>query len=39
VQGILQVQKDQLDLDYLEQAAEQRGVSKLLDRALKEADL
>ena len=37
VLGILQVQDEKLDYAYLEQAAQQRGVHTLLERALKEA--
>jgi hypothetical protein len=38
VLGVLQVQQEQLDRTYLEQAAQQRGVSDLLEQALREAD-
>ncbi|NLD36004.1 MAG: hypothetical protein GX654_03965 [Desulfatiglans sp.] len=34
--GILQVQSGRLDIDYLVKRAEQRGVSELLEKALKE---
>ena len=35
--GVLEVQRGQLDLKYLERIAKERGVMKLLDRALIEA--
>jgi hypothetical protein len=35
---VLQVQEEQLDRTYLEQAAQQRGVSDLLEQVLREAD-
>lgn len=38
VLGVLQVQRDRLDRGYLERVAQQRGVSDLLERALKEAE-
>jgi hypothetical protein len=38
VLGVLQVQEEQLDRTYLEQAAQQRGVSDLLEQVLREAD-
>ncbi|MBW1802310.1 MAG: hypothetical protein JRJ85_16470 [Deltaproteobacteria bacterium] len=37
VLGVLQVQGEQLDGPYLERAARRRGVSDLLERALKDA--
>jgi len=39
VLGVLRVQQDRLDRSYLERVAQQRGVSDLLERALKEAEL
>ncbi len=33
----IQVQSDQLDYVYLKQAAQQRGVSELLEQVLKDA--
>lgn len=38
VLGVLQVQQEQLDRAYLERAAQQRGVSDLLEQALREAN-
>ena len=38
VLGVLQVQQEQLDRTYLERAAQQRGVSDLLEQALRESD-
>ncbi len=37
VLGVIQVQSDQLDYVYLKQAAQQRGVSELLEQVLKDA--
>lgn len=39
VLGVLQVQQEQLDRTYLERAAQQRGVSDLLEQALKDAEI
>jgi hypothetical protein len=38
VLGVLQVQQEQLDRAYLKRAAQQRGVSDLLEQALREAN-
>jgi hypothetical protein len=37
VLGVLQVQRDRLDREYLAMGAERRGVSELLERALQES--
>jgi hypothetical protein len=37
--GVLQVQQELIDQIYLERAAKQRGVSDLLNKALKEANI
>lgn len=39
VLGVIQVQSDQLDYAYLKQTAQQRGVSKLLEKVLKDAKI
>jgi hypothetical protein len=39
VLGVLQVQQELIDQIYLERAAKQRGVSDLLNKALKEANI
>jgi hypothetical protein len=39
VLGVLQVQQERLDRTYLERAAQQRGVSNLLEQALKDAEI
>lgn len=39
VLGVIQVQQEQLDRSYLKRAAQQRGVTGLLEKALREADI